>query len=91
MRKSFSFKPDNILHFQKQLLLWSQKFENSIFLNNNGFKNNFAYHTHSALLAVGANQKLISNTNSFEKLKTLYEENKDWLFGYFSYDLKNEN
>lgn len=90
MRKSFSFKPDNIKYFQKQLLYWSSKFENSVFLNSNDFKENHSYNSYSSLFAIGANKKLISNENSFEKLKSLFEEKKDWLFGYFSYDLKNE-
>src|SRR5689334_20880470 len=28
--------------------------------------------------------------SSFSKLSNYYQQKKDWLFGYFSYDLKNE-
>ncbi len=43
------------------------------------------------LCAGGAYQSIHANhANSFETLKKFYDENKDWIFGYFGYDLKNE-
>lgn len=40
-------------------------------------------------LATGKINDLVTNEEGFVSLKTLWEEQKDWLFGYFSYDLKN--
>ncbi len=90
MRKSFSYQTKYIEQFKQKLLYWSNKFEHAIFLNSNGFSDKNNYNTYNSLFAVGCKQSLISNNNSFEKLKELYENNKDWIFGYFSYDLKNE-
>ena len=42
------------------------------------------------MFAVGASKICSPKNDSFEKLQAFYEQNKDWMFGYFSYDLKNE-
>ncbi len=42
------------------------------------------------LIAAGTKAVLKSNTNSFEKLKVFYDTHRDWIFGHFSYDLKNQ-
>ena len=42
-------------------------------------------------MAAGCKQKLETNSgNAFEELKKFHSETNDFLFGYFSYDLKNE-
>ena len=42
------------------------------------------------LLAVGAIAELHSTQNSLANFNTLFKDKKDWLFGFLSYDLKNE-
>ena len=58
-------------------------------MDNNGYEN-YPYHSHECLLAVGAKSELVPTSDSFEALKKFYEEKKNWLFGFLSYDLKNE-
>ncbi len=89
MRKVFSYKPDDINSFLTKSLVWSSKFENVILLNTNNFYDKFGIN-YNLILAAGSQKKLISNHNSFEKLKKFHQENKDWMFGYLSYDIKNE-
>ena len=48
------------------------------------------YINYELIAAVGSKEIIISNNDSFEKLHNFYLEKKDWLFGYLSYDLKNE-
>ena len=48
------------------------------------------YINYDVLAGVGKKAILISNNDSFEKLNKLHTQKKDWLFGYLSYDLKNE-
>ena len=48
------------------------------------------YLEYEFLFGVGAHKICCSENNSFGKLKAFYKQNKDWMFGYFSYDLKNE-
>ena len=46
----------------------------------------------ASILALGVNNELTltSTVNAFGKLKKFYDQHKEWLFGYFSYDLKND-
>lgn len=48
------------------------------------------YINYDVLAGVGKKAILISNNDSFEKLNKFHAQKKDWLFGYLSYDLKNE-
>jgi para-aminobenzoate synthetase component 1 len=81
-------------NIKQKLLLWANKFRNSCFLDNNnypatipGLENpNYI----ECLVAAGAEQLLETSFDSFENLKQFYEQKKDWLFGFLSYDLKNE-
>jgi len=60
--------------------------ENSCLLTDNSNSGKF-----DLLVSIGVSEEIKSdNKNSFEQLKNFYEQKKDWLFGYFSYDLKNE-
>jgi para-aminobenzoate synthetase component I len=43
-----------------------------------------------AILATGVYQQISPEQNSFEKLKEFTDLNKDWIFGFLSYDLKNQ-
>ena len=48
------------------------------------------YYQYEFLLGVGAHKICSSNNDSFDKLKVFHNSYKDWMFGHFSYDLKNE-
>ena len=48
------------------------------------------YINYDLLAGVGMNDILISNHDSFRKLNSFHCQKGDWLFGYLSYDLKNE-
>ena len=48
------------------------------------------YINYEILAGVGATEILISNSRSFDKLQDFHSFKKDWIFGYLSYDLKNE-
>ncbi|MFT6324769.1 MAG: para-aminobenzoate synthetase component 1 [Halieaceae bacterium] len=42
------------------------------------------------VIGISAHKELVSNENSFEKLKAFHDAHSDWMLGYLSYDLKNE-
>ena len=42
------------------------------------------------IVAVDCLDEIIPEENSFEALKNFHEQKKDWLFGFLSYDVKNE-
>lgn len=69
-------------------MIWSNSFSDAIFLDSNDHKDK--YGSFDALLAVDSDSFLSTNSNSFEDLKQYHSKTKDWLFGYLSYDLKNE-
>ncbi len=48
------------------------------------------YINYDLLAGVGMNDILVSNHDSFRKLNSFHCQKEDWLFGYLSYDLKNE-
>lgn len=75
--------------FREQLLSWSQQFREVIFLDSNSYPQQ--YSNFDCLLAVDAFTSLKTDYyNAFEDLKQYQQNTKDWLFGYLSYDLKND-
>ncbi|MFK7949415.1 MAG: anthranilate synthase component I family protein [Saprospiraceae bacterium] len=84
-----SFKIYDFQSFKSKALAWADSEKIVCFLDNNGYEN-YPYHSQECLLAVGAKDELITHSDSFETLKKFYEEKKDWLFGFLTYDLKNE-
>ena len=75
--------------FKEQLLSWAQQFREVIFLDSNSYPQQ--YSNFDCLLAVDAFTSLKTDYyNAFEDLKQYQQNTKDWLFGYLSYDLKND-
>lgn len=82
---SFSLTEDT----KKQILFWSQQFTEVVWLDSN--KHSRKYGTFQAVLAVDAFTSLKTDVYSaFDKLKEYQETTADWIFGYLSYDLKND-
>ncbi|WP_202703668.1 anthranilate synthase component I family protein [Flavobacterium sp. UGB4466] len=76
-------------HFKQQLLSWSQQFREVVFLDSNSYPQE--YSSFDFVLAVDAFTSLKTDFhNAFEDLKQYQQTTKDWLFGYLSYDLKND-
>jgi para-aminobenzoate synthetase component 1 len=77
------------LHFKQQLVAWAQQFREITFLDSNSFSNEFS--SFDGVLAVDAFTSIKTDYhNAFEDLKQYQQTTKDWLFGYLSYDLKND-
>lgn len=74
---------------KKQLLLWAQQFEEVIWLDSNNYSQK--HETFQAILAVDAFTAMKTDSqNAFDKLKEYQTTTADWIFGYLSYDLKND-
>ncbi len=75
-----------------KLAAWGSKSENFILLNSNIDQNSgHHYHEYDLLAAWGQLHSLNSSKNmGFISLKKFHHEYKDWIFGFFGYDLKNE-
>jgi para-aminobenzoate synthetase component 1 len=79
----------NTESFKEQLLLWSQQFNDVVWLDSNQY--NQQYSNYNAILAVDAFTSIQTDfENAFEKLKEYQTITNDWIFGFLSYELKND-
>ncbi|MCD0471769.1 anthranilate synthase component I family protein [Flavobacterium sp. JAS] len=89
MRVSIHKYISNPEQFKQQLLTWSQQFREIVFLDSNSYPQE--YSSFDCVLAVDAFTSLKTDFhNAFDDLKQYQQTTKDWLFGYLSYDLKND-
>ena len=89
MRVSIDKNIANPKLFKEQLLSWAQQFREVVFLDSNSYPQQ--YSNFDCILAVDAFTSLQTDYyNAFEDLKQYQQNTKDWLFGYLSYDLKND-
>ena len=67
---------------------WGQQYEDCYYLDSNQHTDQNS--SFDALLAVGTESRLIAQeVHGFNALHNFFEAEKDWLFGYLGYDLKN--
>lgn len=82
----------NIAHvseFKNQLLIWAQQYDDVVWLDSNDYTQKFT--SYDAVLAVDAFTSIQTDFNDgFEKLKEYQTNTNDWVFGYLTYDLKND-
>jgi para-aminobenzoate synthetase component 1 len=89
LRTSIFKTISNAAEFKSQLLSWSQQFREVVFLDSNEYHQN--YSSHGYVLAIDAFTSIKTDFhNAFEDLHQYQSQTKDWLFGYLSYDLKND-
>ncbi len=89
MRTSFTIQLANPINFKKQLLFWAQQYREVVFMDSNDYtteNSNF-----DCILAVDAFTSIKTDyENAFDDLKQYQQNSCDWIFGYLSYDLKND-
>jgi len=75
--------------FKQNLLTWSQQFDDVVWLDSNNYQQQ--YSSYDAVLAVDAFTGIQTDYhNAFEQFKEYQSLTNDWVFGYLSYDLKND-
>ncbi len=75
--------------FKQQLLIWSQQFDEVVWLDSNDYDQKYA--SYDAVLAVDAFTVFQTDYyDAFNQFKEYQSSVDDWIFGYFSYDLKND-
>ncbi len=88
-RTNHSIQVKNRAVFKKKLLKWAQQFNTAVWLDSNNFQQKHA--TYDAILAVDAISSIeMTAENAFAHLKKYQSKIKDYIFGYLSYDLKND-
>jgi para-aminobenzoate synthetase component 1 len=89
LRTSIHKEISNSKLFKSQLLTWAQQFREVVFLDSNDYPQK--YSNYDCILAVDAFTSITTDYhNAFEDLKQYQQTSKDWIFGYLSYDLKND-
>ncbi|MDJ0644406.1 MAG: anthranilate synthase component I family protein [Flavobacteriaceae bacterium] len=89
IRTRKKIKLDNASEFKAKLLTWSQQFEEVVWLDSNDYLQK--YSSFEAALAVEAHTQIQSGfQNAFAKLQQYKNRINDYIFGYLSYDLKND-
>ena len=89
LRTTFIQTIENSACIKKQLLQWSQQFREIVFLDSN--ESQSKYSSFDCILAADAFTSIQTDSaNAFEDLNVYQKTTKDWLFGYLSYDLKND-
>ena len=84
-----TFSIDKIADFKHRLLAWSQPFETIVWLDSNN--DTQKYTSFDYALAVDEFTSIKTDyQNAFEKLKEYQTITKDYIFGYISYDVKND-
>jgi len=89
LRQAISFSTKDISGFKKAALHWAQQYNEVTWLDSNAHED--VYSSFEGLLAVDAYTQLKTNAyKGFETLKEYQLKCNDWIFGYLSYDLKND-
>jgi len=89
LRTVKKFTIENPESFKSNLLEWANQFKEVTFLDTNNYQQK--YTTYDSVLAVDAFTSIKTDYfNAFEDLHQYQSHTKDWLFGYLSYDLKND-
>lgn len=84
------FESPEIDVLKSKLFQWSQQYETICFLDSNLHPD--AYQTYNAVLAVGEidSIKTVVDLKSFDLLSDFFKTKNDYLFGFLTYDLKND-
>lgn len=84
-----TFSVEDIIKFKNNLLSWAQQFETLLWLDSNNYHQKYSSFD-GALAADDFTSIKTDHYNAFEKLKEYQTITKDYIFGYMTYDLKND-
>lgn len=88
-----TLKISNCAAFKASAFQWARQFDTVCFFDNNEYPG-YNHHSFEGLIAVGEASCILKlqgdSQPAFETLKKYWNQKKDWLFGFLSYDLKNE-
>ena len=93
MKKSVNFAVSNISEFQNKAIAWANDWEVCCCLLHNSYPH-AQYHDYETVIAVGAKDEILiqkdSKNNAFAALKKFQSDTNEMIFGFLSYDLKNQ-
>lgn len=89
MRTFYPFPVTDIESFKQDLLQLSYTTNHFCFLDSNNYPN-YPYSTFGSFFAIDALHTISVNEDCLQELQDFQQLHDDWLFGFLSYDLKNE-
>ena len=94
MREEYTFYINNLSNLRDQLLSRSKEVDYISILDSNQYPTHSSWPTdyinYDLIAGVDSLEVLEVNTDAFNSLRAFHLKHQDWLFGYLSYDLKNE-
>ncbi len=88
--KKISIEIENLQGFKEKVLHWLNHYDTFCFFDNNEYTHN-KYSRYELLVAAGCRKVFQPEPNAvFDSLEKFLKNNKDYTFGYFGYDLKNQ-
>ena len=92
MRNRFEFNLNDPKDFVKKLIFFTKNFPYSCLLDSNSSNYNVPekYYQYDMICGLDSIKNLTTKDASVKKLRVFHEKEKDWIFGFISYDLKNE-
>lgn len=88
-RTTKTFRIEEIKNLKKNLLYWSNNSDVALWLDSNDYDQN--YSSFDAVLAIDEFTSIQTDyENAFGKLKEYQSITQDYIFGYLSYDIKND-
>lgn len=88
MRNIYSIHSEKIASFKTNLFFWANSWKNFCILNSNGYAND-TYSKYEFIGAFGCKVAVKDPDSPFLDVAKVQETHKDWLFGFWGYDLKN--
>ncbi len=90
MRTISRFPIRDIQNLKSKFIDWAQQHAVSSILDSNSYKNDIYSEFDFVVAAEALSVFKPQNGNTFDELYAYHQQQNDWLFGHFSYDLKNE-
>ena len=88
-RTQRNFEIDDPKTFKQKLFIWSKQFETTLWLDSNNYEQK--YSSFDCCLAAEEFTSIKTDYyGAFDKLKEYQSYTKDYIFGYISYDVKND-
>ncbi len=75
---------------KKQLMRWGQQFDAFVLLDSSNYKEKYSNYDFVCATLPISEIKLESTKDAFDRLEKYQSEVNDWIFGYLTYDLKND-
>ena len=89
-RSNVTYHIADVDSFKQKLIAWSSQFQHFAVFKGNTDASLGMYLDKNMVVGADCLTSIEKKSNSLDQLKEFYNDKKDWLFGAFSYDLKNE-